>query len=219
MISILAFSDTHGNVGAVETLVDHVVQKTYEAVIFAGDFASFKDVQDHYEKTMELLCSLEAPCYYIFGNRDRPPPTPTYPTLLKRGVKKEIGEGIFVTADEELVDKDTIYVSHGSSTLHRNAFLHIDGHTHLGMKYKNYLNLGILYRDDFHGARPFLGCFWELSVQNREVRTTWHNLGGMRAINCHIHNDISFYAPENWYKCPFCFSKRNEEYWVSFFQE
>ena len=219
MFEILAFSDVHGNVEAVRTLIESVKQKKYEAVIFAGDFASFEDVQNLYEKTMKLISFLGTPCYYVFGNRDLPPPTPTYPTLLGKGTKEEIGEGIFVTADERLVDKDTIYVSHWSSTFRRNAFLHVDGHTHLGMMYKNYLNLGFLYRDDFHGAKPLLGCFWELTIQNREVRTTWHNLGGMRAINCHIHNDVSFYVPETWFSCPLCFSKRKEEDLKSFFQE
>lgn len=153
---------------------------------------------------------------HVFGNRDFPLPDSTYPTLLGKGLKTGLGQNISVTGDKELVDENTIYVTHKGKNLQKNAFLHIEGHTHLGMRCKNYLNLGFLYRDDYHGARPFLGCYWELSVENNQLEIEWFNLGGMREINCQIHDSMSFFVPANWSSCPFCYKKEREQMWKRF---
>ena len=213
---ILVFSDIHGDLESVKTLMNCIRQKQYSVVIFAGDFTSFEDVQERYQKIMEILTCLKAPIYYVYGNRDLPPPKPTYPTYLSQGIKVGIGEGLSITSDANKVDQNTIYVSHKSNLFQRNAFIHIEGHIHMGVKYQNYLNTGFLYRDAYHGAKPLLGCFWELSIQNHQASIQWHNLGDMREVNCPKHSYVSSYVPIFWGECPFCYNKRNEAWLTTF---
>ena len=142
-MKLLVFSDIHGGLDAVKTLINRIGNNKYDAVIFAGDFTSHENVQQQYQyqEIMEKLIGLKAPIYYVYGNRDDPSPRPTYPTYLSKGIKVAIGEGLFLTSDETKVDSNTIYVDHGhtSHIFQRNAFLHIEGHIHMGVKYQNYL--------------------------------------------------------------------------------
>ncbi|MGC9310865.1 MAG: metallophosphoesterase family protein [Candidatus Aenigmatarchaeota archaeon] len=211
---ILAVSDTHGNVESAKSLVNAVAGKKYDAVIFAGDFTSFEDVQKLYEAIMGELCKIGAPVYYVFGNRDRlfdgfglgisAMPKPVKPIFLGEG-KFEIGDGIFITGDPELVDGRTIFVSHRFGRLLESALLHIEGHIHYGIRYKNYINLGFLFRDDFHAETEGLGCYWEIEIKDGKVKKAkWHNLGIMKPLKCKVHKRFEFAVPEEWVVCPLC---------------
>ena len=103
-MNLLAFSDVHGNGDVIKTLVNNVKQKEYDAIIFAGDFTSYENVQELYEEIMKELLTLQTPIYYVFGNRDFPPPKPTFPTLLRKGSKIKIGDNLFITTDQKLVN-------------------------------------------------------------------------------------------------------------------
>lgn len=225
-MKILAFSDIHGNVAAVKAMVKAVRGKSYDAIIFCGDFASFVDIQRAYEKIMEELQKIGSPCYYVFGNRDREfdpfgigicvSPEPKFPTFLDNQ-KVEIGEGISITANPELVDEKTIFISHLTSNHLKNALLHIEGHVHYGIVYKNYINLGFLYRDDFHDEPPGLGCFWEITIKDGKIDIEWNRLGIMKPIECKVHKDFLFFVPTEWTMCPFCRGEYNLN-WAFFFK-
>jgi predicted phosphodiesterase len=215
-MNILAFSDIHGNTDIIKKLLEEVKENRYDAIIFAGDFTSFHNIQVLYQEIMDLLSTLNAPIFYVFGNRDSPRPNPTRPTLLKTGLKPEIGAGIFITTDTRLVDNRTIYVAHKHRVFQENAFLHIEGHVHIGVQYHNYINLGFVYRDTLHGARPLQGCYWDISIRNREAFIHWQTLGGMYQSTCEQHDYISLYVPINWSDCPFCYNERTEQRWTNF---
>jgi predicted phosphodiesterase len=224
-MKILAFSDIHGEIGAVKALVKAVRGKTYDAIIFCGDFASFSDAQAVYEEIMEQIQKIGAPCYYVFGNRDRSfdpfgiglciDPEATFPTHLS-DQKVEIGEGISITSNPSLIDEKTIFISHLTGTHQKDALLHIEGHVHYGIVYKNYINTGFLFRDDFHDEPPGLGCYWEINIENGKIEIEWVNLGIMKPIDCKVHKDFIFFVPDEWNICPFCRGDYNEN-WLRFF--
>ena len=224
-MKILAFSDIHGEVGAVKALVKKLRGKKYDAIIFCGDFASFSDAQEVYEKVMKEIKKIGAPCYYVFGNRDRSfdpfgigicaEPEATFPTHLS-DQRVEIGEGIFITANPALIDEKTIFISHLTSTHQKEALLHIEGHVHYGIVYKNYINLGFLYRDDFHDEPTGLGCFWDITIKGDKVEVEWNRLDIMKPIECKVHKDFIFFVPTEWMVCPFCRGEYNSS-WRRFF--
>lgn len=213
-MKILAVSDTHGNVESAKALVRAVKGKKYDAVVFAGDFTSFQNVQELYEQIMDALGEIGAPVYYVFGNRDRSfddfglgiwaEPEATRQTLLDMQ-KEELGEGVFITANPLLVNENTIFVSHRADRLMEDALLHIEGHIHYAMQYRNYINLGFLFRDDFHGDKEGLGCYWEITIDGGKVKSIqWHNLGLMKQMECRVHGDFMFVVPEEFEICPLC---------------
>ncbi|MBN2095304.1 MAG: metallophosphoesterase family protein [Candidatus Aenigmarchaeota archaeon] len=226
-MKILAFSDIHGEVGAVKVLTKLVKNNKYDAIIFAGDFSSFHEVQEVYEKTMKELSKLKAPCYYVFGNRDRSfdpfgigiyvEPEPKYPNLVSDD-KIEIGEGICITANPNLVDERTIFLAHRAERFVKEALLHIEGHVHAGIVYKNYINLGFLYRDDFHDEKPGLGCYWEITIESGKIEIEFTGLGLLKPISCPVHKKAKLFIPEEWTVCPLCLEKYYEIDWAQFFR-
>jgi predicted phosphodiesterase len=214
MLKILAITDTHGNVESAKALVNAVAGKKYDAIIFAGDFTSFKNVQETYEEIMDILGKIGTPIYYVFGNRDRSfdslglgiwaEPEATRPTFLDMQ-REEIGEGVFITANPLLADDNTIFISHRANQLAENALLHLEGHIHYGIYYKNYINLGFLFRDDFHADKEGLGCYWEITISGKIVKSVkWKNLGIMKELKCKVHKDFLFVVPEEFEICPLC---------------
>ncbi|MFX0171028.1 MAG: metallophosphoesterase [Candidatus Hodarchaeota archaeon] len=75
-VSLLAFSDIHGNVKAVKEMLQDISDKTFDGILFAGDFSNafvngdIEEANDCYYKVMALLQSLDIPIYYVTGNRD-----------------------------------------------------------------------------------------------------------------------------------------------------
>ena len=120
---------------------------------------------------------------------------------------------LFISSDKKLVDEKTIYLTHYDNTFVKKSLLQISGHVHWGVYYKNYLNLGFLYRAEEHGAPPLLGCYWEIDIdQSYNVNLKWCNLDGMKEFRCSIHGEANIYTPYYWRKCPFCFNKKDTEF-------
>lgn len=221
MLRFLAFSDIHGNIDSVKKLIQNVKNKQFDAVLFAGDFTNafldrnLEDANEKYQIIMKLLQSLEIPVYYVLGNRDFAPTdegiqviNADLPFNLSKDRKIYISKKISISSDQRLVDEDTIYLTHFNNHLQTKALLQLAGHVHWGVKYRNYLNLGFLYRDEEHGAPALNGCYWEIKIHdNKLINVTWHNLGGMKETKCQNHPFAVFYIPNYWQRCPFCYQK------------
>jgi len=138
----------------------------------------------------------------------------TFPHLLLRDQKIKLGSGkIFITSNKDLTDKRTIYVTHYDRQLSNNTLLQIAGHVHWGVRYRNYLNLGFLYRDEAHGASETSGCYWEIDVdESGKSEAEWRSLGGMKEVRCAKHSFATFYIPSNWKRCPLCYEKDPSEW-------
>lgn len=224
MVKLLAFSDIHGNVEAVDDLVRRASRKTYDGVIIAGDFTNalidgdLAAAQIRFERIFDSLRRLDAPIYYVFGNRDYAFSQeglrhidPSQPTFLDKSVKPiRLGE-ICLTGNPDVVKGKTIYVTHFDRELRKGALLQIAGHVHWGARYRNYLNLGFLYRDQEHGAKPAQGCYFELETKGKQVNVAWNDLGGTKKISCRKHSFASFFVPSDWKKCPLCYEKSVSE--------
>lgn len=157
---ILAFSDVHGYIPAVERLVSEVSKIKFEIIVFAGDFTNawFDGPirgQMQMDGVADLLSSLDRPIYFIYGNRDISVKCPIGNDIQEKDWK--IGE-YRLTSQLEALDSSTILVTHALQpmfqTTQTNAFLYLYGHDHVGRICKNYLDLGFLYRSSAdHGAR------------------------------------------------------------------
>jgi len=66
-VSLLAFNDIHGNVKSVKKMLQDVKDKTFDRILFTGDFTNTfvdRDIDKPNErcnKVMELLQSLDIP--------------------------------------------------------------------------------------------------------------------------------------------------------------
>lgn len=67
-MKLLAFSDVHCDLGAVESLVAHARAAGVDAVAGVGDFAS---VHEGLEQTLAPLRAIEAPLLLVPGNNER----------------------------------------------------------------------------------------------------------------------------------------------------
>jgi predicted phosphodiesterase len=144
---------------------------------------------------LALLAREEVPLYYVFGNRDR---------LGKNDLANEKGlfespyaiclehvegvkmEGIYVTADEKLVDRHTVLVRHAPGgwrenfRVYREALLSVTGHTHQAIVYKNFLNTGFLYRDETRGATPMMGGYFDVVIDKGRISgISYNDIGGL----------------------------------------
>lgn len=219
MLKFLAFSDIHGNTESVKKLIPTVKNEQFDGILFAGDFTNafldrdLEKANDKYQIIMKLLQSLETPVYYVLGNRDFVPKVDgikvinaNLPYNLSKEKKIYITKKISIASDHRLVDGNTIYLTHFNNKLQAKALLHVAGHVHWGVKYRNYLNLGFLYRDKEHGAPALEGCYWDIIIDNNKVTNVmWHNLGGMKETKCNNHPFAIFYIPHYWKKCPLCY--------------
>lgn len=141
-----------------------------------------------------LLASEETRLYYIFGNRDRLSKydlrdvkglfDSKYTICLDHVERAKLGEGVYITARDDRIDRRTILVRHAPGgwrenyRVHREALLDITGHIHQPMVYRNFLNTGFLYRDETRGATPRPGGYFEVVIENRKVkRISFHRLG------------------------------------------
>lgn len=222
---ILAFSDIHGNVEAVQKLISEVKGQDFEIIVFGGDFtnAIFDGPikgKHQMQEIAALLQSLERPFYYVYGNRD------IFPTQKRKyGIKWYcIQERDWIIGDYTLTNKikdlnrSKILVTHSLhlELMYRqaNALLYLYGHDHIGRTYKNYLDLGLLYRGkEAHGAaRAILGCYWFIDLENNEVQIENHSWQLKKSI-CPIHkNQGVFYIPYYWRDpCPLCYDEEKHK--------
>jgi hypothetical protein len=110
--------------------------------------------------------------------------------LLESGQVYPLGNGIKITTSPELADSDTILVQHSNivyagrfdrtAVIARDALLHVAGHTHTGVRTRNYLNTGFLYRDGSNGAGPMMGGYFDVEINGRAVDVQFHALGPVK---------------------------------------
>lgn len=186
--------------------------------------------QQQFDETLRLLSSINEKIYYVLGNRDVNvmPSTSIMPdgniTIKPRytglrpsdkygiylgcdyeksndiGSKYEIRDGLYITGNRSLIDKDTIYVEHSPygksdrsqyndipNVISNNALLHIAGHTHKGLFVKNYLNTNFLYRDDSHGANSMLGDYFLVDIsESRNISVLHCPIGNIVETDYHF---------------------------------
>ena len=204
-MKLLCFSDIHGCVDAVRALIADTGTRhvSYDAVILAGDITNLvvtknmAEAQRHSDEIMSLLCDEYRDVYFVPGNRDKlgrgkKAMTVRFKcgTLLEPGEVYPLGEGIRITSSPELVDRDTILVQHSNivyagrfdrtAMISKDALLHITGHTHTGVRTRNYLNTGFLYRDDSNGAEPMMGGYFDVDIDGSAVDVQFHALGPVK---------------------------------------
>lgn len=207
----MALSDTHGHLQPLKQLLNDA-SRDYDAVIFGGDFTNAifnpeTNSENVYEEIIEFLSQF-GPLYYVLGNRDIL--NPILPQFLDVGARFPI-KNYQITADPSLIDNRTIYLTHYSNQIYPNAVLNLDAHTHLALKCGNYINLGFIYRDDSHGAKPLLGGYWEILIsENGTIESQFIHSKQIKQVRCPWHPFADYYNPYN--RCPHCmFASKEEE--------
>jgi predicted phosphodiesterase len=220
-VKLLCFSDIHGSVDAVRALIaDTKARGThYDAAIVAGDITNLvvdkdpDEAQQQYDEIMMLLCKEYGSVYYVPGNRDKlgrgkkaRAIEHRYGILLETDKTYTIGDGVRITSSPELADSRTILVQHSNivyagrfdrtAMICQKALLHITGHTHTGVRTKNYLNTGFLFRDGSNGAEPMMGGYFEVDIDGMMVDVQFHALGPMKQANLKCQGFEGYvYAP------------------------
>ena len=207
----LAFSDIHGSKESVQRLIDEIVDQSYDAIIFAGDFTNAifdgpEQGKNQMEEIVSLIQSLEKPLYYVYGNRDVDVECNYGYNLHEKD--QRIGE-FSLTNNVKKSGKKTIIVTHEKSPnfiiSNPICLLYIHGHEHVGRIYGNSLDLGFLYRDESHGAKPLFGCYWFLTIEDDKISIENHRWQVREIICTQKPEHGTFYIPNNWRKvCPRC---------------
>jgi predicted phosphodiesterase len=224
---ILAFSDVHGNSDAVKKLVVGVADQNFDAILFGGDFtnAYFDGIDEGNRQMSEivpLLESLNRPFFFVYGNRDF---TPVNHTLVECPIGSNIDarnlsfDKFTFTSNTKGLDKSKILVTHVLSDKLRftqvEALLYLYGHDHVGRIYKNYLDLGFLYRGtEAHGAHESLfGCYWFIEISEDRFHIENHSWQ-LKESKCPIHSDQGvFYIPYYWKKdCTLCYDEEENRF-------
>jgi len=215
-MNILAFSDIHGNIEAVKKLIIEVSKVEYDIIVFGGDFTNAwfdgpEEGQKQMNEIVSLIKFLNKPFFYIYGNRD---------IFVKCEYGKNIGEkdwdiGKYVLTNKiKDLDKSKILITHSLDDRLKNeqanALLYLYGHDHIGRVYKNYIDLGFLYRGTkAHGAAQSLfGCYWFIKIEDDQIIPVNHSWQ-LKESKCPIHkNQGIFYIPYYWRKpCPLCYEE------------
>jgi hypothetical protein len=201
-VKLLCFSDIHSCVEAVSALIADtgVRHVSYDAVILAGGVTNLvvtKDIgeaQQHSDEIMSLVCDEYGDVYFVPGNRGRrgrgkKAMTVGFKcgTLLEPGKVYPLAGDIRITSSPELAGPDTILVQHSNivyagrfdraAVISKDALLHISGHTHTGVRTRNYLNTGFLYRDGSNGAEPMMGGYFDADINGRAVEVEFMRWG------------------------------------------
>ncbi len=219
---ILTFSDIHGNTEAVRKLISEVSDTEFDAIVFGGDFTNawFEGLEAgrrQMDEITSLLQSLDRPFYYVYGNRDF--------SSFERGIVKcSFGKNIdekdwdlgdyTLTSKTKRLDKQKILVTHIFHQALKNkqaqSLLYLYGHDHKARIYKNYINLGFLYRGKgAHGAyQSLFGCYWFIDLEDGEFNPEIH-LWQLKESVCPNHEDQGvFYIPHYWKRaCPLCYDE------------
>jgi len=207
----LAFSDIHGNKESVQRMIDEIAEQNYDAIIFAGDFTNAifdgpEQGQIQMDEIVSLIQSLEKPFYFIYGNRDVNVECDYGDNLHEKDRRIN---GFTLTNNIEKTGKKTIIITH-EKTHHfmirnHNYLLYIHGHEHTGRIYGNSIDLGFLYRDESHGAKPLFGCYWFITIDDNKVNIENHRWQLREIICTQKPEHGTFYVPINWRKvCPRC---------------
>jgi len=227
LMRILAFSDIHGYTEAVRRLVSEVSKEKFDCIVFAGDFTNawfdgLKEGRKQMGEITSLIESLGKPFYFIYGNRDFYPPFGKVECQIGKNINSEdypIGD-YTLTNKIKALDSSKILVTHSLhpslKSTQSKSLAYLYGHDHVGRIYKNYVDLGFLYRGrKAHGAiESLFGCYWFVDVDNGKTQFENHSWQMKEAV-CHPHKDQgTFYIPYYWKKCSFCYDEN--EYRLNF---
>jgi len=225
LLRILALSDTHGNVTAIDKVVDIVTKQglNINLILFLGDFSNYEFTKDLESSIKEInyildkLNTFDTHVFYVLGNRD--PPYNVIEdyvnldaTYLSHYKRLRIFDGIFISSYPEYTDEHTILVGHYLNELKRQAIINIEGHTHTATfcEYNNrrYLNLGFLYRDYLNGAKPMYGTFFVVDVNSKnKINIKCYQLGMIKEIKIY---PFTFWVPQYWKRTPLHYKNNRE---------
>jgi predicted phosphodiesterase len=182
---------------AMEAALDDISHgtKKYREYVATRNERFFEESKRTARHILALLAREEVPLYYIFGNRDRLGKSSLtsekglfesrYAICLEHVERAEMG-GIYLTADEKLVDGHTVLVRHAPGgwretyRAYGEALLNVTGHTHQAIVYKNFLNTGFLYRDETRGATPMMGGYFDVVIDKGRISgISYNDIGGL----------------------------------------
>ncbi len=233
MLKVLLFSDVHGKLEAMDLLHQKLAELglRFDCVIFAGDFSNFwfegREALPLVPLLFEQFEALEAPVYFIRGNRDvNIKLQASIPFDFKNGIFLEgrtvdLDEGIRLSGNPESPDLDdqTILITHDEERPRSRPSLQIAGHTHVARYSPEFINAGFLYRTVEHGGKAMNGIFWMLELDGPHVTNLqWYVLEGKNDVppverrfpfkeyHCPVHPQAGTWVlPFYWKKCTLCY--------------
>lgn len=194
-MKILAFSDVHGNYDAVSRMLKEAKDLDHDIILFGGDFTNaWFDGADIGQTQMNQICQkieeTEKPFYYIYGNRDIYVKCPIGFCINEKNWDVD---GYTLTNDLNNLHETSILITHSIQEemirTQANSLLYLYGHDHIGRVYKNYIDLGFLYRGkEAHGARESLyGCYWIITLEVEGISIENHSWD-LQETHCSIHS-------------------------------
>ena len=183
---VAALYDVHGNVHALEAVLDEVEDERVDAIVFGGDVLHGPFPRE----TLELARSVDAT--WIRGNAERVPddPSPPIGTWVYDQLPREEWERLAVLPTA--VELDGVCYCHATPTddmpiitdttpddeLERllagtDARLVVGGHTHMQQRRGRYANAGSIGMP--YEAAP--GAYWAIVSDDIELRRTEYDLG------------------------------------------
>ncbi|MGQ4833636.1 MAG: metallophosphoesterase family protein [Candidatus Asgardarchaeia archaeon] len=225
MFKIVAASDTHGKVDAIDKMVDEMNRSGLEPnlILFLGDFSNYEFNKDLEKSVKEInyildrLTSFDVHVFYVLGNRD--PPYKMMEDMLNLDAtylmhykRLRIFDNVFISAYPEHTDEHTILVGHYIEKLKENALINIEGHTHTATYCENngrrYLSIGFLYRDGLKGAKPMYGTFFNITItQRKRIIPKCIQIGPIKEIKIH---PFTFWVPQYWKRTPLHYKNNRE---------
>jgi len=187
-MKIIAISDLHGNLNALEIFRKKIENHDFDLVICGGDLTNFYFNPKEIEKVQfyeEFVYNLKTPFIIVWGNRDFNRYLNTYfPLKLAFDLDKEdyFYENWHFTSNIEHIASNSIFITHSEISIkHKNKpMLQLWGDSHIPkILYKPHIciDLGFLYRDSIHGANPILGLYWIIEVNTVEnITAKWYPL-------------------------------------------
>lgn len=224
-LRLLCLGDNHGNTTSLERVVSETEGESFDYIIHVGDITNTLSVGIEegvmqLKRVEPLFESLEdrGNLVYIWGNRDsyRGDHVADHyhfgcgthvPSEEKTAVN-----GVDFTGSLELVDENTILVTHGLRYHLLDTFeglAYFSGHVHSGRYKNNSLNTAFLYRDDLHSAKPMEGGYFFVEVAADGIASVEPRLWNLKEGGCtrHICKGIQ-YIPEFWREdCQFCYDE------------
>lgn len=187
-MKIIAISDLHGNLNALEIFRKKIEKHDFDLVICGGDLTNFYFNPKEIEKVPyleEFVYNLKTPFIIVWGNRDFNRYLNTYfPLKLVIDLDKEdyFYEKWHFTSNIENITSNSIFITHSEIFVKskNKPMLQLWGDSHIPKKlYRPHIciDLGFLYRDSIHGANPMLGLYWIIEVNSIEnITAKWYPL-------------------------------------------
>ena len=187
-MKILAISDLHGNLNALEIFRKKIEKNNFDLVICAGDLTNFYFNPKETEKIPyfeEFIYNLKTPFIIVWGNRDfNKYLNINFPLKLVIDLDKEdyFYENWHFTSNFNHIASNSIFLTHSEIYIKNSnkPMLQLWGDSHIPkILYRPHIciDLGFLYRDSIHGANPILGLYWIIEINSIEnITTKWYPL-------------------------------------------